>query len=208
MNTFTTHNEAQSVRDQKNALRKRFKLLRAELDENVKKALDMKICESLINLASYRYAETILMYAPAKGEINVLPIAEHALGCGKRIAFPICNTYDCTMEFKYVSSLDELICGEYSIPAPPRDAETVTDFSSSICIVPGLIFDSDGYRVGYGKGYYDRFLGSYNGSRIGLVYFDFILDRVPRGRYDRHVDIILSERGVKIASTEKYTKTK
>ncbi len=208
MSTLTAYKEAQNVRDQKNALRKKFKLLRAELDADTKNDLDRKICECFINLASFRYAKTILMYAPTKGEINVLPIAEQALRCGKRIAFPVCNTEDHTMEFKYVSSLDELSCGEYSILAPPYGAETVTDFSDSVCIVPGLVFDTEGYRIGYGKGYYDRFLGSYSGSKLGLVYCDFILDRVPRGRYDRHVDIILSERGVKIANTEKHTKAK
>ena len=208
MNTFPAHNDAQSVREQKNALRKRFKLLRSELDTELKKELDRRICEGFINLASFRYAKTILMYAPSKGEINIMPIAEQALRCGKRIAFPVCNTTDHTMEFKYVTSLDELVCGEYSILTPPDGAETITDFSDSICIVPGLVFDYAGYRVGYGKGYYDRFLGSYNGSKLGLVYSDFILECVPRGRYDRHVDIILSERGVKIANTEKHTKAK
>ena len=208
MSNFPAYKEAQNVRDLKNALRKKFKLLRAELDEELKKELDRKICEGFINLASFRYAKTILMYAPTQGEINVLPIADRALKCGKRIAFPVCNTEDHTMEFKLVSSLDELVCGEYSILAPTDGAETVSDLSDSVCIVPGLVFDTDGYRVGYGKGYYDRFLGSYNGSKIGLVYHDFILSRVPRGRFDRHVDIILSERGVKIANTEKHTKAK
>ena len=105
------------------------------------------------------------------------------------------------MEFKVVKELDCLSAGSYSIPEPPVDAETVTDLSGTVCLVPGLVFDKAGYRVGYGKGYYDRFLSTYPGTKLGIVYSDFILDRVPRGRFDRRVDTLVTERGVKLAAT-------
>ena len=80
--------------------------------------------------------------------------------------------------------------------------ESVTDYSKSICIIPGVVFDNAGYRVGYGKGYYDRFLAAYDGTKFGLAYSECILNEVPRGRFDRHVDILISEKGVKIAKTK------
>jgi 5-formyltetrahydrofolate cyclo-ligase len=143
------------------------------------------------------------MYAPTGSEIDITPIARHAWSLGKKVAFPRCNISDRTMDFKYVDSLDALCIGEYSILEPPASAESVKDFSRSICIVPGLLFDREGFRVGYGKGYYDRFLSNYNETRLGLVYSDFILDYVPRGRFDRSVDTLVCEKGVSIAETPK-----
>lgn len=202
MDGFVAKNENDNVKDAKRALRAKYKSLRAEITSQDKKALDEKICAATVALASFRYANTVLMYAPTESEIDVMPIARYALECGKKVAFPRCNVDEHTMDFKYVASLDELTVGEYSIREPLQSAESVTDFSHSICIVPGLVFDRAGYRVGYGKGYYDRFLSGYRETKLGLVYSDYILECVPRGRFDRHVDILVCEKGVKIASSD------
>lgn len=193
----------ENVKDQKNILRQRYRALRDSISPDQKKALDERICAITVSLASFRFSDTILMYAPTGSEIDITPIARHAWSLGKKVAFPRCNISDRTMDFKYVDSLDALYVGEYSILEPPASAESVKDFSRSICIVPGLIFDREGFRVGYGKGYYDRFLSNYNETRLGLVYSDFILDYVPRGRFDRSVDTLVCEKGVSIAETPK-----
>lgn len=187
----------------KNALRAEYKLVRAEMSAEERAARDEKVCRAVTSLASYRFARTVLMYAPTGMEIDVSPIARHALESGKKIAYPLCNVEEHTMVFKVVSSPDELLKGSYSIPEPPEDAENLTDLSGTICLVPGLVFDKEGYRVGYGKGYYDRFLSTYTGTKLGIVYSDFILDRVPRGRYDRRVDILVTEGGIKLAANKK-----
>ena len=155
-----------------------------------------------MQLVSFRHSETILMYAPLEGEIDVMPIAVRALELGKRVAFPRCVEDPRNLDFKYISTLDELKSGSYSIAEPTEDMESVTDYSRSICIIPGVVFDDYGFRVGYGKGYYDRFLSAYDGTKFGLAYSECILGEVPRGRFDRHVDILISEKGVKIAKTK------
>lgn len=187
----------------KNDLRAQYKQLRSDMSDEERSRRDERICNTVISLASYRFADTVLMYAPTAKEIDVTPIAKHALASGKRIAYPLCNVEEHTMVFKAVTSTDQLINGSYSIPEPPEDAETLTDLSSSICLVPGLVFDREGYRVGYGKGYYDRFLSTYKQTKLGIVYADFILDTVPRGKYDRRVDILITERGIKLATDKK-----
>ena len=192
--------ESLRIRNEKNALRQKYKSLRTDISTDAKLALDQTICHTTVSLASFRYADTVLMYAPTGTEIDIFPIATFALQCGKKVAFPRCLTESHSMDFKYVTSLDELTKGEYSILEPPANAISVTDFSHSICIVPGLVFDNSGYRVGYGKGYYDRFLSTYRETKLGLVYSDFIIDQVPRGMFDRRVDIIVSEKGVKLAT--------
>lgn len=191
-----------NVKDVKRKLRNQYKQYRLDLPADVKADYDKKICEALVQLVSFKYSDTILMYAPLEGEIDVMPIAERALEMGKKVAFPRCIEEPRNLDFKYVSSLDELRSGSYSISEPTEDMESVTDLSKSICIIPGIVFDKEGYRVGYGKGYYDRFLAVYDGTKFGLAYSECIIDSVPRGRFDRHVDILISEKGVKLAKTK------
>ena len=195
-----------NTRDLKNALRAEYKQIRAEMPEETHRARDEKICSVITSLASYRFAHTVLMYAPSGNEIDISAVALHAIAAGKRIAYPLCNVNDHTMVFKLVSHPSELKSGSYSIPEPAEECETLTDISGTVCLIPGLVFDKEGFRVGYGKGYYDRFLSTYNESKLGIVYSDFILDRVPRGRYDRCVDILVTERGVKVAESKKRQK--
>lgn len=190
------------VKDVKKKLRNQYKQYRLALPADVKADYDKRICDALMQMVSFRYSETILMYAPLEGEIDVMPIAEKALELGKKVAFPRCVEEPRNLDFKYVSSIDELRSGSYSIAEPTEDMESVTDFSRSVCIIPGVVFDVEGYRVGYGKGYYDRFLAAYDGTKFGLAYSECIINAVPRGRFDRHVDILISERGSKLVKSK------
>ena len=191
-----------NVKEVKKKLRNQYKQYRLDLPADIKADYDKAICDALMQLVSFRHSDTLLMYAPLEGEIDVMPIAEKALELGKRVAFPRCVEEPRNLDFKYVGSVDELKSGSYSIADPTEDMESVTDYSKSICIIPGVVFDNAGYRVGYGKGYYDRFLAAYDGTKFGLAYSECILNEVPRGRFDRHVDILISEKGVKIAKTK------
>ena len=67
----------------------------------------------------------------------------------------------------------------------------------AVCFVPGLVYDRSGYRLGYGKGFYDRYLSAFTGGKIGVVYSDYVIGSVPRGRYDVTVDILLTEKGMR-----------
>lgn len=191
-----------NVKDVKNKLRNQYKQYRLALPADIKADYDNRICETLMGMVSFRYSDTILMYAPLEGEIDVMPIAERALSLGKRVAFPRCVEGPRNLDFKYVNSIGELKSGSYSISEPPEGLESVVDYSKSICIIPGVVFDKEGYRVGYGKGYYDRFLASYDGTKFGLAYSECILPVVPRGRFDRHVDILISEKGASLAKSK------
>ena len=191
-----------NVKDVKKKLRNQYKQYRLSLPADVKADYDNRICEALMHMMSFRYSDTILMYAPLEGEIDIMPVAETALVLGKKVAFPRCVEDPRNLDFKYVKSLDELRSGSYSIAEPSEDMESVEDYSKSICIIPGIVFDQEGYRVGYGKGYYDRFLAVYDGTKFGLAYSECILDEVPRGRFDRHVDILISEKGAKLAKSK------
>lgn len=188
------------IREEKDILRVRYKKLRGEMSAELKKYRDARICRAAEGLVSFRYADCVLMYCPSFGEIDVQPIAAAALERGKRVAYPRCDKSTCTMTYHYVSCTDELYPNAYGIPEPSADAPVYDpDFDgTAVCYVPGLAFDEKGYRLGYGKGYYDRFLSGFDGYSVGVVYSDYILKSVPRGRYDMRVDILLTEKGVRM----------
>ena len=180
--------------EEKKAARAKYKALRADIHGEKKARLDDAICDRIISLSSFRFADTVLTYSPIGSEINVSKIALRALELGKKIAFPVCNTETREMTFKYISSLDELDIGAYSIPEPQTDAECFSHIRHSLCIVPALAFDKRGFRLGYGGGYYDKFLKKFEGVVLGVAYDALIADILPTGVYDVPVDIIITER--------------
>ena len=170
----------------KKELRAQFREKRLAIPAKLKKQRDEAICSYAINMAAFRYAECVLMYAPTKYEIDVF--------------FPKCNKETKTMTYCLVSSLDELIPDVYGIDAPPETATAYdpNDKATTLCLIPGLTYDKSGYRVGYGGGYYDRFLADFKGCKAGVIYNDFIISSVPRGHFDYKVDIMLTEKNVRI----------
>ena len=99
------------------------------------------------------------------------------------------------MEFYYIRGLEELEPGTFGVlePVPGRSVR-MTDFSSGLCLVPALCYDWRGYRLGYGKGYYDRFLAGFGGHMIGVCYSDCIRRKLPHGRFDRPVELLVTDR--------------
>ncbi|NLK40170.1 MAG: 5-formyltetrahydrofolate cyclo-ligase [Clostridiales bacterium] len=186
------------IRKEKNAIRKIYLQKRAALTDEQRRLWDEKICSTIIAMASFRFADTILMYAPSNGEPDIMPIAKEALRRGKTVAFPRCKVLERTMSYHIIQSIDELMPGAYRIPEPHARMPQYKGGDSALCLIPGLVFDNDGYRIGYGKGYYDRFLTRFSGKAIGVVYNDFICERVPRGRFDLSVEVLVTEKGVRI----------
>lgn len=187
------------IREEKNAVRKKYKAIRAAIPAEKKTASDESICSRFVSLASFRFAETILFYAPLDAEIDIMPCAELALAQGKKIAFPRCDTENNTMTYHFVTDLSQLSVDSFGIREPSPDApvfDPKKNRKSCVCIVPALVYDKQGYRLGYGRGYYDRFLSDFYGTTVGPIYRDFIIDRVPRGRFDAHVDVLITEKGV------------
>lgn len=198
-----------AIKQIKDEIRREFSVKRDALpiDERLEKSA--KICECAKNLVSFRHADIILLYYPIKSEINVLPIAEEAFRRGKAVAFPKCNTENHTMKFHIVSSFEELELGAYKIMEPKESCpvyDPESDTRVAVCYVPGLTFDAFGYRLGYGKGYYDKFMHLFRGSTIGIVFSDFTVPSLPKGKYDRHCDILLTEKGIKGIKAEKNGK--
>lgn len=194
------------IKREKDAIRKEYSLKRDSIDKREKEIKDIKICQLATSLVSFRHADIILLYAPIKSEIDVMPILKEALSKGKRVAFPKCNTEERTMKFHFITSEDDLSPCAYGIREPKEDLpiyDTESTQGVAVCYVPGLTFDVYGYRLGYGKGYYDKFMNKFTGCTIGLTYTELISQSLPKGRFDRHCDIILTEKGIKQLKIEK-----
>lgn len=186
----------------KNAIREEYLERRLAMDPDLKSRLDGAICRQAVGMVGYRFADCVLMYSAVKGEIDVSEIALHAFSKGKKVAFPRCCPEKGTMDFHIVTSLDDLHPGTFGVPEPDASLPVFdpTSTENSVCYVPGLVFDTNGYRVGYGKGYYDRYLSNFKGSIVGITYSDCILKSVPRGHFDVSIRVLLTEKGVRVTS--------
>ena len=183
------------VKEEKRALRAHYKEKRRLISSDAKAVLDAALCRAITELDAFRRADVILAFYPSFLEPDIIPVINEALKRKKRVAFPMCNVSDHTMRFKYVSDLSELKVGHYSIPEPPECNEEYSGEEFAISIVPALAFDKNGFRLGYGAGYYDRFLSDFNGISVGAAYSKFITEDLPHDRFDIKTDIIISERG-------------
>lgn len=183
------------IRTVKKELREKYMAERKNMPNELRDTYDAKIHDRICASITYRHSTEILLYASMDSEIDTWRLFETALKAGKKVAFP--KTFeDNTMKYYYCSSKEDLELCENGIYEPKSGLEEYVPSQQSICIVPAVVFDKEGYRIGYGKGFYDRFLSSFTGVKVGLVYSNMILPKVPRGRFDKHVDIIISERGV------------
>ncbi|HZJ78646.1 MAG TPA: 5-formyltetrahydrofolate cyclo-ligase [Clostridia bacterium] len=183
------------IRLDKHLLRKKFKEIRAAYSLEKKGKLDNKITNRLLNTWRYREAEIVFCYVSFGIEVDTRKIIETSFQQNKTVAVPKCVEGTREIEFYKINSIDELEPGTFGV-LEPKDLQErkITDFSQGLCIVPALGFDVKGYRLGFGKGYYDRFLSKFSATAVGLCYSDCVVRRLPHGKYDKSVDILITEK--------------
>lgn len=195
------------IRKHKTELRERYKLIRREMPVNLKKLRDEKIFSKLIGLDAYKAANTVLTYVSTDIEVDTIKFIKHALNDGKTVAVPRCvpNTRD--MVFYVINSLRDLERGSFSVLEPIlKKCRKLIDFKGAFCIVPALVYDRYGYRLGYGKGYYDRFLSAHpNMFLVGIGYCCCTVTELIHGRFDVAVDTLVTEKYVKKCGKENGT---
>lgn len=176
----------------KSKLRKEAREKRKQLVNTAN--IDLSIEKRLLSLDEYKTAKTVLIYVSLNDEIKTDNIINSALADGKLVAAAFCVDKCGTMEFYIISSLSDLKEGSFGIREPDKTkCRKLEDISESIIIVPGLLFDKQGFRLGFGRGYYDRFLANNRIFSIGLCYDEMIVSEVPRNEYDRKVDLIVTQ---------------
>ena len=168
---------------------------RAEFSREERKELDRNIAAGIIDSPIFKKASMLLIYAPLENEINLLPLAHVARKHGLPIAFPRCDKETNTMQFYFLPEGQKLTSGAYGIPEPPEDAPVCIPDKHALCIVPALSYDLSGNRIGYGKGYYDRYLSTFPGVTLGAAYASMLLKNAPVEAHDLPVDWLFTERG-------------
>ena len=191
----------------KSALRRRYGELRSMLSPVERTTAEAAIYESLFSLPAWREATVICGYMSVRGELNTTPILHRAISEGKTVALPVTVT-DATegrMIFRSLpdGELDRLVPARFGIPEPAEDCPELhpADFSGALILVPALAFDHEGYRLGYGGGYYDRFLQglleeNIPATTVGLAFSACVTDMLLRNPHDIPVQFILDERRI------------
>ena len=156
----------------------------AEIEEK-SRILGQMLAESEL----YRQARTIYGYLPYNQEVRTVPMLEQALRDGKRVAVPKC--YGDEMRFIYMEDLSRVEKGYAGIPEPVAD-EPVAEDKTALVLMPGLAFDPQGHRIGYGGGFYDKFLAAEPEHPTLALCYDFqMLPRLETEEFDIPVDRVI-----------------
>lgn len=148
-----------------------------------------RLKDLFLQSALYRQAKTIYGYLPYNQEVRTVPMLEQALADGKRVAVP--KIYADEMKFIYLTDLSKVEKGYSGIPEPIDDGP-LGDDPFALVLMPGLAFDQNGHRIGYGGGFYDKFLAQepYHPTLALCYAFQMVTD-LPTEDFDVPVDLVL-----------------
>ena len=185
-----------SVREEKKNIRQELLAIRRTITDDERILAEESMISRITSLASFRFAKTVLLYSPIKGEVNLLPLIQVILKEGKSVAFPLCHTESCTLTYHYVTSIDELISGSYGTMEPSINSPLyIPDKNNNdLILVPGISFDKQGYRLGYGKGYYDRYLSLYPCKSVGIAFSECLCKELPHNIYDFKINCLITDK--------------
>ncbi|MCD7820493.1 MAG: 5-formyltetrahydrofolate cyclo-ligase [Lachnospiraceae bacterium] len=135
-----------------------------------------KICDAVLKLPDFQNAETIYVYMDCKGEVSTKPLIEAAWRLGKKVAAPKVEGED--MSYYYITSYADIADGYFHVPEPVT--KELAEDEEAFLLVPGVGFDLNRNRCGYGKGFYDRYLAAHTRHVTAAIAFDFqIVDEIP-----------------------------
>ncbi len=173
----------------KNTIRKQIQTQRDSLSSKEKNVLDTELCNKIIREIEINNHKTIHTYLPIKSEINIFPVVEYLLKNNKTVVAPKALA-DMKMSNLILSSLDQLENGAYGTKHPAGSNEYHGKYD--LIIVPGLAFDKNNNRIGYGAGYYDSFLlDNQNSQKIALAYPFQVFDNIPSDPHDIKIDKVI-----------------
>lgn len=175
----------------KQEFRKEKLALRNEIPLSQKQIFDKELTKRILSLPEYNNAQRVLLFASVGSEVSTYEILECAR-LNKNVYFPKCKDSK-KMEFYRVNEQNELKNGMYNIPEPTGNTQKYENSNDNdLIIVPALSVGRDFSRLGYGKGYYDRFLKDFKGISVCPVYPAFLFGSVPNEQFDIPLNIIIT----------------
>lgn len=176
----------------KREFRTRMKQMRAAESETERLLQHQKISGHVLGEMAYQQAKTIFCYCSSGDEIDTYAVLLDALAQGKRVCVPkTCGRG--VMQARMIRCLAQLCPGKYGISEPEDCCPVVSPEEIDLCIVPCLAADCRGYRLGYGGGYYDRFLPQTSAAKMLLCEQSRIFDEIPVEEHDIPCDILITE---------------
>lgn len=150
------------------------------------------IMRGLVSLPEFMDAKVIALYLPVNGEVDTRGMIEAAQTSGKEVCVPVVKG-EGAMCLVLHEPLDKLGKGKHSIPEPVGKPER---HHVDMVVVPGVVFDREGHRIGMGGGYYDRYLKDRKCVNVGVCFGFQLVEKLPREAHDVPMDIIITEREV------------
>ncbi len=178
----------------KNKFRKECRQIREKLGEDFRHLSDTAIIKQIENWKPFCNASVILTYMPIKAEVDLRML--FARFPEKNWVLPrILPETDHLMQFhQYLP--DRMIRHAFGMQEPQADLPVIPPEAIDLVLVPGLAYDQEGWRLGYGGGYYDRFLKGFMGTSLGVIYDALLLNALPHDANDVQMDFIVSENGI------------
>lgn len=181
----------------KTELRKELLSKRLKLDQTMVIEKSVLIVDRLLRHSEYLKAKTIMAYIPIKNEVNIKRLIEQAWKDQKQILLPKVDPVNKRMEVYPVVHWNELELGNFQIPEPKIGVIPPFPIADiDVVLIPGVSFDQDGFRLGYGGGYYDRFFDRFDvlPYRIGIAFDMQIVDKLPVEQHDYPVNEVITEK--------------
>jgi 5-formyltetrahydrofolate cyclo-ligase len=179
-------------------LRKEIKEIREKLNEEERKELSRKVAENLKKLKEFQRAKTVMLYYPIKGEVDLTPLFEEIIKSGKKLLLPkVVGENILPIEIEDFACIGE---GCFNIPEP-IGGKIYKPEKVDFVVVPGVAFDKRGCRLGFGKGFYDRFLPRVKGFKVGVAYDFQVKEEIPCEEHDIPLDAV-------VTPTKIYRRTK
>jgi 5-formyltetrahydrofolate cyclo-ligase len=173
-----------------NMLEKRNTLTSEQIE-----SMSKQICETFVSSHEFKIAETIMIYLSFGSEVKTNYIIEYAWQCKKRIVVPSTNPTTRKLIISSIDNYNDLEPGYMGIREPKKHLRRdISKEEINIVVVPAVAFDRKGYRLGYGGGYYDRFLFGMTAYKTGLAFSCQIVNEVPTDWYDLPVDGIITDK--------------
>ncbi|HHX7181082.1 5-formyltetrahydrofolate cyclo-ligase [Bacillus cereus group sp. BY128LC] len=187
------------MREEKLCLRKQIIEHMNSLSKERYTTLSEQIAFSLYAQKEWTEAKTIGITLSMENEVNTYSIIEKAWEEGKKVVVPKCNKETRTMSFRQISNFDQLETVYMNLREPiPALTEEVNADEIDLQIVPGVAYTERGERIGYGGGYYDRYLMHYKGKTLSLAYSFQMVDHIPIEPFDKNVEKIITEKGTMV----------
>ncbi len=178
---------------EKTALRRVLRAARREITTEERNALDTALVEKIKGLDAFRAARALIAYWPTANEINLTPLFKTAEVLQIPVYLP--RTEADGMRFYRFEGESALTPDRFHIPSPVPSEPLPQETADMLCILPGLAADKNGYRLGYGGGFYDRFLCTFRGQVPFPLYERLLLDTVPHEPHDIKIPLIITEKG-------------